>query len=127
MSAEHKEKMLRRIAHSPRNFEAFSEGKVHSTVSARHLLRYLNEMIEDGLIRFDGDLYRITSSGRASLEPVNIVPPRCYGPMSTQGGYVPPAWPVRAGSEAFLECKRRTSFTSDLTACVVPASTVSEA
>lgn len=101
---EYKTKMLLRIAHSPRTLLDFTDGEVHSTISARHIQRYLSELVMDDLIVYHDGLYSITKNGLLANRPPNLTPPKTWGPMSTSGSYVPPKWNTRDGSEQFLGC-----------------------
>lgn len=97
---ERKTRILRTLTLGARHSHRFTEGEVSATISARHLQRYLDELVEDGLVTESRQLYAITDAGHQALAaPLDIVPARLFHPASTKGPYKPPTWNVRPGAE----------------------------
>ncbi len=93
MSTQQKTKILRMLSMQPCALKAFTEGDLVSTVSNRHIERYLGEMLDDGLIEHRGDKYYITEDGLAKIaDQPGIVPSRIYTHAASTQPYVPPKW-----------------------------------
>lgn len=108
---EQKERLLKAIAHAPRELTHFTQGEVHSTVSARHVERWLNEIADEGLIdKGEDGYYSITAQGRRALEPANIAPSRYYGNASTTARYVSEISKVPARGEGAMAAYRIKSL-----------------
>lgn len=88
---EYKHRMLKCIGQEARTLLFFTEGPVHSTISARLLEHYLDEMKADGLIFEHEAKYYITEVGRAELNrPTTKAEPRVWCSATIQDHYIPP-------------------------------------
>lgn len=108
---EHKTRFLKILERASLTFLDFTNGTVTNTVLAPHIvLKYLADMVDDGLIELTGDVYSITAAGRRELnaQPVHA-PARTHGNYSMASGslslnYPPPS---RAGADSHLKHKSR--------------------
>lgn|GEM_PF-4180495 len=100
MSYCDKPKMLRMIVDKPRVMRDFSEGSVAQTVSARHLERYAEELIAEGLvIEEDGKFYP-TDAGTAEVnKPTTFATSRAICAASSRDTYKPQWAATRVGAD----------------------------
>lgn len=107
---ERKTALLRALQKGPRTLQSLTASRAFDSVAPIHLVRYLNEMVEDGLIANNGrDVFSLTAAGLAELtKPVERTPSRVYGNASTCEPYTPPAWvPARPNANDFLRYQSR--------------------
>lgn len=109
MSTEHRMRLLRQIAHSPKMAHDFTHGDVMQLLGPGHVERLLADMVEDGQIVLIGAKYHATANGHMVLNrPTTMAEPRTWCGASTVGQrYTPPKWNVRAGSDVFLKIQSR--------------------
>lgn len=112
MSTEHRTRLLRGIAHRPRNLLSFTDGD--STISPRHIESYLDSMVAEGLIVLAGDLYHITAAGLAELnKPTTVATARVYCSAQMTEPYRPSWAPVRSGASDHLAHKSLMTWGGD--------------
>jgi predicted transcriptional regulator len=102
----HRARILSMLAERPRNIKAFTDGEVTLQVSARHVLNWLADMADEGLvIHTKADEYRITEAGRAKLrEKPSVAGLRELAIEATP--WRPQPWvPARIGAEDHKRCR----------------------
>lgn len=96
-----KHRMLRMIVAEPRVMRDFTEGTLHQiTISARHVERWVAELIAEGLVRKCEDTFYPTKAGMVEVSrPPSIATSRVICGASTSEPYRSTWAPIRAGAD----------------------------
>lgn len=96
-----KHKMLRMVVQKPRVLRDFTEGTLHQvTISTQHVVRWVGELIAEGLVVEVNEMYYPTAEGKAEVNrPTSIASSRYLCAASSRETYRPQWQPTRAGAD----------------------------